>query len=551
MANIALTDVDLLLLYQGYCARLAEAESVDAAVACCAEVLERALAPRVLQIVWDGGRARRVLGPQAGEPLRQPGTGQLAALARGELAVGGAAEGVTRCFAPLRVRGALSGWVCLEDLALTPESAAFVTSIALQTAPVLALLEATTGQDERVIQLETLGEVGRLLSGVLDLDALLEAIYTVTVRLVDALFFYIALYDADSDAFDLAYLVSDGQRLPASERWSAQVGLAGVVVRERQALCVTDYTAECERRGVPPRMFGDLTPCRAWLGVPLIARDQAIGVITIGSMREGYAYSPAHVELFTTIATQAAVAIENARLYQRSERQARQLRALNHIGRTITSTLDPERVPSLIMEQVSELLNVEEGSLLVTDDESGDLVFAYTIGPVGSQLIGQRLRRGTGLAGFVAESGQSVLSNDVQRDERFDDSTDRSTGYTTRAILATPLRGVGGVRGVIEVLNRRDGKPFTSEDQRLLEAVSDYAAIALENARRFGEVDKALARRAEELARTNDQLQHNLRSLTALNALGMAINTALRTAEEIFGMTVRGVAEMTGALGAG
>lgn len=235
----------------------------------------------------------------------------------------------------------------------------------------------------------------------------------------------------------------------------------------------------------------------------------------------------------------------------RSEQQARQLAALNQIGRTITSSLDPARVPTIIMEQVADLLNVEEGSLLLTDAAAnGDLVFAYTIGPVGLQLLGQRIPRTSGIAGFVVRTGQSVLSNDVQRDARFDRSTDQTTGYTTRRLLAVPLHGGGGVEGVIEVLNRRDGGQFTTEDQRLLEAVADYAVIALENARRFGAIDQALARRAQELAASNSQLQHSLRSLTALNALGMAINSTLRTGDEIFGMTARGVADMTGALGA-
>jgi len=150
----------------------------------------------------------------------------------------------------------------------------------------------------------------------------------------------------------------------------------------------------------------------------------------------------------------------------------------------------------------------------------------------------------------VFEHGQSVVVNDAQSDKRFDNSTDKTSGFVTRAILAVPLRGVGGVHGVIEALNRRDGAQFTAEDQKLLEALADQAVIALENARRFAQVDQALARRAQELVRTNDRLQHNLRSLTALNALGMAINTTLRGADEIFGMTARGVVEMTGALGA-
>lgn len=550
MTNIAATDVDYVQLSQQLSAQLADARSVDAGAACCAHLLAHALAPQFHQIVWDGGRVRRIFGPQADAPVRQPSAEQLAALARGELALVGDASHLSLCFAPLRVRGALAGWICLTRPEWAPESAGFLLAAAAQTAIALALLEATTGQDERVVQLQILNEVGRLLSGVLNLDALLEAIHTVTARLVDAPYFYIALYERETDTFELVYLARDGRRQSARDRWSASIGLAGAVVRERQPLCVADYLAECDRRGLQPRSFAGMAPGRAWLGVPLIARDQVIGVMTIGSPREGYTYSADHVELFTTVAAQATVALEHARLYQRNERQARQLALLNQIGRTITSSLDPERVPSLIMEQVSDLLDAEEGSLLLTDDATGDLVFAYTIGPVGSRLIGTRLPRGVGLAGFVVANGQSVLSNDVRTDERFDDTTDKSTGFVTRAILATPLRGVGGVRGVIEVLNRRDGLPFDAEDQRLLEAVSDYAVIALENARRFGDLDKALARRAEELARTNDQLQHNLRSLTALNALGMAINTALRSPDEIFAMTARGVAEMTGALGA-
>jgi signal transduction histidine kinase len=202
------------------------------------------------------------------------------------------------------------------------------------------------------------------------------------------------------------------------------------------------------------------------------------------------------------------------------------------------------------MDQVTRLLEVEEGSLLLTDEPTGDLVFAYTTGPVGNQLRGLRLPRGTGIAGYVITSGQSIIVNDAQRDGRFDSTTDRTTGFVTRRMLAVPLRGLSGALGVIEVINRRDNRPFTDEDRRLLEALADYAVIAIENARRFAQVDQALARRAQDLARINDRLQHNLRSLTALNALGMAINTSLRNPDEVYRMTTRGVVEMTGAHGA-
>ncbi|HEU5087476.1 MAG TPA: GAF domain-containing protein, partial [Roseiflexaceae bacterium] len=305
-----------------------------------------------------------------------------------------------------------------------------------------------------------------------------------------------------------------------------------------------------KRLGVEPTTsIGIPAPC-VWLGVPLIARDQVVGVLAVGSDQAGYQYSAEQTSLLSAIASQAAVAIENARLYQRSTRQAFQMSTLNRIGRTITSWQDPERVPSVIMNQVTHLLNVEEGSLLLFDDTTDELVFTYTTGPVGQTLLGQRISTQSGLAGYVFTSGESVVANDVQLDQRFDSSTDESTGYTTRRLLAVALRGVGGSQGVIEVINRRDNSPFTDEDRRLLEAVADYAVIALDNAKRYTQIDDALARRAQELARINDQLQHNLRSLTALNGLGMAIQTTLRSPDDIYRMTATGVVELSNALGA-
>ena len=550
MARALPTEFAPTQLYQQFCADLAQAQSLGAVVDRCIAFMGTCFSPRSCGIAWDSVGGPRVLGPQSDAPIPQPDTEERACLKNGETVSRVVGERVVECFAPLRAGGLLVGWLFVEEPVWSDESHDLFALIAGQAGPALALHESSGWPDDRVRQLRTLNEIGRLLSGVLDLDTLLEAIYEATRRLVDAPIFYIAFYDQPADMFDLAYFAQDGEHQPLEARWAASTGLAGVVVRQRRPLRTDDYDAECRRHGVAPSPLAGLPTGRAWLGVPLLAHDHLIGVMTIGSLREGYTYSDEHVELLATIAAQAAIAIENARLYQRSERQARQLATLNQIGRTINSSLDPQRVPSLIMEQVCELLGVEEGSLMLTDDATGDLVFTYTTGPTGSRLLGQRLPRGVGLAGYAATHGTSVIVNDAQQDKRFYSATDMTTGFVTRAILAAPLRGFGGIQGVIEVLNRRDGGRFTEEDRQLLEAVADQAVIALENAQRFAQVDQALARRAQELARTNDLLQHNLRSLTALNALGMAINTSLRDADEIFAMTARGVVEMTGALGA-
>jgi K+-sensing histidine kinase KdpD len=550
MARALPAEFDVMQHYQQFCAELNQARSVQEAVASCVALLTTTLSPNTCAFIWKARRGPYQLYPSTPLAIAPPSPNELALLASGELVLRRDSSEVHASLAPLRASGELMGWIVLEQPNWSAENRELFALVAGHAGPILALLNTISRQDERVLQLRTLNEIGRKLSGVLDFETLLEATYQATHQLVDTANFFIALYDAPSDTFELAFFVEEGVRQMSSQRWSARAGLAGVVIRERRPLCTDDYPAECERHGVEPTPFNNLPLDRAWLGVPLIAHDQIIGVISISSHREGYSYREEHIELLTTIAAQAAIALENARLLQRSARQARQLATLNQIGRTITSSLDPQRVPSLIMEQVCELLGVEEGSLLLSDDATGELVFAYTTGPFGNGLIGERLPRGVGLAGYVATQGISVIVNDVQNDTRFYSATDQSTGFTTRAILAAPLRGVGGVQGVIEIMNRRDGGLFSEEDQRLLESVADQAVIALENAQRFAQIDQALARRAQELARTNDLLQHNLRSLTALNALGMAINTTLRGADEIFTMTARGVVEMTDALGA-
>jgi K+-sensing histidine kinase KdpD len=265
-------------------------------------------------------------------------------------------------------------------------------------------------------------------------------------------------------------------------------------------------------------IIGGISTPLAWLGVPIILHNKLIGVMCVFQTTQGITYHSTQAEIFQALADEAAVALHNARRYAHAERQTRHLAALNQISRSITSTLDPSRVPLLIMQQVQELIEIEEGSLLLLDEQSGDLVFTYASGPAGSKLIGQRLPAGVGIAGYVATSGRAAIVNDTRADGRFYAATDDDTGYVTRSLLAVPLRGIGGIEGVIEVMNKLNDAPFTEEDRALLEAVADQAVIALENARRFSQVDQALARRARELDRSNNQLREILRLSNVLRA---------------------------------
>ncbi|MEI7703919.1 MAG: sensor domain-containing diguanylate cyclase [Deltaproteobacteria bacterium] len=167
------------------------------------------------------------------------------------------------------------------------------------------------------------------------------------------------------------------------------------------------------------------------------------------------------------------------------ERKVQQLQAFNDIGRTLAGTLDIDEVLSLIMQKVSEVLRPGHWSLLLVDEERQELRFQIAVGEGADRLKDLRLPVGEGVAGSVAATGEPLLVPDVRADPRFAARFDDASGIVTGSLLAVPLRSKGRVLGVVELVNPRGGHPFDPSDQRTLEALADYAAIAIDNARAY------------------------------------------------------------------
>jgi len=376
-------------------------------------------------------------------------------------------------------------------------------AIALRNAQLFADLQ------RRVVQLDALRQIGESVDLRRGLDDLLGQIYLQTERMMRVDNFYVALYDDRRREFTFAYYVEEGERRePALKSWPLGTGLTSEIVRQRSPIITDDYLTECQRRGVS----ASGTPGKAWLGVPLIAGDQVLGVINASSFQPDYRYTPEQIQVMLAIADQAAAAIERIRLYQDMKARATELATLNEVSQTINSTLDLDNVLNLIMSKVVEILDVEAGSLLLLDEESGNLVFQVALGVPdrresrsasgagGSQvLIGRHHPLGVGIAGHVAQSGQAEIVNDVQADPRWKRDVDKDTGLVTHSILCVPMISRDRVIGVIEAINHRDGTPFQLSESNLLVAFASQAAVAIENARLYTMTDQALAQRVEEL----------------------------------------------------
>lgn len=186
---------------------------------------------------------------------------------------------------------------------------------------------------------------------------------------------------------------------------------------------------------------------------------------------------------------------------QALRRRNQELAALIEINRMVTSSLNLDAVLKATILGIREILRVEAGSLVLVDEEADRLVFRTTFSPEQGWITGRTIQPGEGIVGYVVQSGEPKLVNDVERDLHFSAEVDEEAGITSRAILCAPLTIRDRVIGAIEVINKLDGT-FTAQDLELLQAMAASVAVAVDNANLYGE----LAEFAKELERSQAQL---------------------------------------------
>jgi GAF domain-containing protein len=182
---------------------------------------------------------------------------------------------------------------------------------------------------------------------------------------------------------------------------------------------------------------------------------------------------------------------ENQLLNDEVQALRRYVRALQGLQQTIHRFTPEQDVLALLdttMDCALELLDATDGSLMLIDEETDELVFVLVHGAVRETMTGHRFDRRKGIAGWVAERGEPAIVGNVRTDARFLPELDERFGFVTRSLVAVPLAARGKVLGVIEVLNKRSGEGFTDDDASvllILAALSasalDYAASALTN----------------------------------------------------------------------
>lgn len=357
------------------------------------------------------------------------------------------------------------------------------------------LESAAARQQERFLAIL---EIVRAVGSTLDLDEILKRVIHHVTRLLGCE--RATLFLIDRDRRELWSKIAEGPET-LEIRHPLDVGIAGHTARTGEAVNVADAPSDPRFYPEVDRRTGFTT--RNVLAVPL--RDKAgtvIGVIEALNQVPG-AFSGDDQALLGAIAAQTAVAMENARLYGWAVERNRQLSAAQEALRAALLELDvlfaiekevsaaqnfPQLLDALIAKAMA-LVQVEAGSVLIVEEETGDLYFKGALGEKGEEVKRLKLKAGQGIAGAVARAGRSIVANDARTHPAFDPSIARKIGFETRSVLCVPIATAQETIGALELCNKTANRFFNDADERIatLIAAQTARAIAISRDREEGE----------------------------------------------------------------
>ena len=186
-------------------------------------------------------------------------------------------------------------------------------------------------------------------------------------------------------------------------------------------------------------------------------------------------------------------------LVQKESAKEEQLRTLTKLSAILNSTLDPKEVQKRAMEAATELMNAQVSSLLLVDEKNNELYFEVALGEKGAQVKEIRLKIGEGIAGWVAQHGEPLIVEDVQKDPRFAKKADKKSSFVTRNMICVPVRIKDKTIGVLQAINKEEGA-FAQEHLELFQMLANQVGIAIENARLMEDLRQTFYETAEALA---------------------------------------------------
>ncbi len=333
--------------------------------------------------------------------------------------------------------------------------------------------------------LATLTEIGEEVNASLDLDEVLARTAALIKRHIDYEIFGVLMFEGDGTYLKHRFSIGYSRELAENLRIPLGQGITGTAAATGRSVRVGDTTKD-------PRYINAIESVRSELAVPLMLQNRCIGVLDIQSRHLDY-FTRDQQKILTLLASRLAIAVENARLFQKVRAQADTLLLLNEVSRETASILDVEELLRRAAEQTKRVIDYQILSIMLYDEEQK--VFRHRVDVKHGQHVQGKLRVAVseGIVGAAATLKEPVLVADVTMDPRY-----IMANPETRSELAIPMIHKGKVIGVLD-LESPQLNYFTEDHVQTLSILAANLAVSLENARLYEQVARDEARLERDL----------------------------------------------------
>jgi len=422
-----------------------------------------------------------------------------------------------RLVIPLMGKEELLGWLALQDKITdkpyTPDELDFLINISEKTLITLENAQLFETANRKTKELLALQDTSLDIASEQDTDRILMAVVERATNLLNAMGGSIYLLDQFLDVLNNKICFNLSKNY-ADIHLKIGEGIAGRVVQDGNSRIIPNYQKMSDQYQIyPSDTFGPV------VAVPFTWKGQVRGVLELIRHTNTHNFTEEDVELLEVLASQSAIALENARLIREAHEKASQLQRLHEVNQIISATLDRETALRVVTKVAVEILNTEAGSIFVVDPTGQFLIFEIALGPKGMALVGQKIPLNkNSIAGSIVVNQKPMIVNDVASDPHWNINFDKETDFKTRDILGVPMSAFNRIIGVVEVINKKSGRGFTEDDLTTLVIFASQAAIAIVNAERFTQTDKELSARIQEL-NTLQMIDHELSASLEFDAV--------------------------------
>lgn len=366
---------------------------------------------------------------------------------------------------------------------------------------------------QRIIELETIAQISTAVSGILDLDQLLQFALVRTKEQFDLYHVNIALLDETGE--NLLPVMGDNDMLSIHSPVPAiplqqQPSICARVARERITMVVNDVYRH------PDFMPHPLLPeTKAELCLPMIVGDQLIGILDVQA-RESNRFTEEDVRIHKTLAAQFAIAIQNARAFRLSTQRAEELTILNEMSRSLSSTQGIEPLLTTFVHYAARLIDTTNLYIVFYEPENqaaGEIVFVLDVADGQFKWYDRRRHFANGLVEYILRTERPLLIPAYVAEKVKELNLEVPRGIRSKSWLGVPMVVNGRVTGVVSLQNHTTPYRFNEDSLRLLVSMVNQVALAVENARLYAalqeqttHLEQEVARRTVELTRANQQL---------------------------------------------